>query len=830
MSDSSVYGSLLQEVDGNPIQVVEINSNQDVPHEQKNEDDNEEFECTWLIIPMIPFFLITFLSLIIGIINVYISFAEILNLTFYPICYEWTSLFSKRQPVHIVFTIFASLSDFGFFILLFRFAYIFVQKFFSMYIDNAKISLKLFYYLLLCRKMSDFYNLKNEEAQVIDSLCNSKYFLIYNIILLVINITLGVFSFLYKTVLIVVTFSMSLGFLILLVQIACMSTCYHCVFTTNGDDMQLLNQSENTQQPQNAKNSNIVKAFGESSIVSNMCSDPVTCCDELPCYKIWKIIFGLFIAMSQMYIIVVACIHYKDLDSYGKAGVIIGVIFKILFFPKAIDVNIFDSLINMRRTWKRLAGDGKIALIIVIIIYLGGISLCFTILYFSRNYDYPYIDYLEYNDLHTEIWDKFENSSYHKPTPSYCYVSADVNIQMSAPDFAVLTTLPRLYGINDAGKCYLKPKFRGVFNSTMKYIFGSNYHEQGITIYCWSKMHYPYLVLTSQKFLQESLHSLGEENYEILDGKEKYISQEYFNSTEMLCDYDDSEECISLQNCLKEQENNECVKEWETYTNKYWRKQTDSYVESMKGLEQYQVQIDDDFIIQPDYINLKDDSLMSGTHFIIGGGSEDQWGYAALLENFVRSNIPSFFGDFIPLYDTLEPYIRSIIHAFSQFALGFFYVDNLSTNEMLQMSNLITHFNLSHNNIYMVGHSISGTTIKEISYVSDICGTVFEASRAIGYAEYKVSSEYQQIHNHTKQIANIYSASCILTGNDDEFAVNGQLPNKFYNPNVYDTGCMTIASCSSTKQYYDFCNQVLNQHGEDSIKNFKEIIDAYLNE
>ena len=87
-----------------------------------------------------------------------------------------------------------------------------------------------------------------------------------------------------------------------------------------------------------------------------------------------------------------------------------------------------------------------------------------------------------------------------------------------------------------------------------------------------------------------------------------------------------------------------------------------------------------------------------------------------------------------------------------------------------------------------------------------------------------------QIHDHTNQIANIYSASCILTGQDDEFAVNGQLPDKFFNPNVYDTACLTITACSSTKQYFPYCNQVLNQHGEDSVMNFNEVIDAYLNE
>ena len=183
----------------------------------------------------------------------------------------------------------------------------------------------------------------------------------------------------------------------------------------------------------------------------------------------------------------------------------------------------------------------------------------------------------------------------------------------------------------------------------------------------------------------------------------------------------------------------------------------------------------------------------------------------------MRVNIPSFFEDFIPFYNTFLPFFKDVINAFS-------------TNELLEFSNLIMRFNFSRSCIYMIGHSLSGTTIKELSYLSDINGVVFESSIGIGYADFKVSSDYQQINERTNRVANVFSESCILTGYDEEFSINGQLPAKFFNPNVYDTACMTIAACSSTKQYFPYCNQVLNQHGEDSVQNFNEVIDAYLNE
>ena len=793
---------------------------------KNNKKEEEAITCSWAIIPMIPVLLISLVHMIISIVFIYISFAEILNITFYPICYEWISLFSKFQTVHIVFSVFATLSDFGFFILLFKFAYVYVKQYFEMYLLLTKILIKIIYKELQCQK-SKIITVDDDEIPI------STVTVVFMIIVYIVNITIGILSCFYKDVLLVFTFLNTLGFLMMLVMMSCASSlegCSVCFFSESVDEEVQQAKISDFFDTNNEEGSLLeqMHEITKSIMTRNMCSSPVTCLDDKGCYTVWKYLFGIFVIMSQTYIIVISCINYKYLDVYGKSGVVIGVIFKILLIGKNIDFNIFDSVINFFRTWKNSQGEGRVALIFVVVIYFLGIASSIAILVLSNSYDYPYVDFLEYTDLHTERWNKFENSSYTKPSPAYCGIASDVNIPMTTPDFAVLTTLPRLYGINDEGKCYIKPKFRGVFNSTMKYIFGDDYNDQGITIYCWPKMHYPYLILTSQRFLNSTIEAL-EDNYQLIEGKEQYVSQEYFNGTDALCDYDNSDQCTELQRCLQDG-NSDCTQQWDLYTNAYWRRQTDSYVEGMKGLEQYQVTIEDGFVFQPDYIILKDGIPMAGKHYIIGGGSEDQWGYASLLENFVRVNIPSFFEDFIPFYGTFSPYFRSIINAFSQFALGFFYVENLSTNELLEFSNLIMRFNFSHSSIYMIGHSLSGTTIKELSYLTDINGIAFEASLGNGYAEFKVNPEYQVSNEHTNKIANIYSESCILTGYDEEFSVNGQLPSLFYNPNVYDTACMTIAACSPTKQYFQFCNQVLNQHGEDSVQNFNEVIDAYINE
>ena len=66
-----------------------------------------------------------------------------------------------------------------------------------------------------------------------------------------------------------------------------------------------------------------------------------------------------------------------------------------------------------------------------------------------------------------------------------------------------------------------------------------------------------------------------------------------------------------------------------------------------------------------------------------------------------------------------------------------------------------------------------------------------------------------------------------ITGNDDDFSTNGMMFNHFSNPNVYDTGCQVSVMCSRTTKYIPFCQQVLNQGGDDPIEKFRELREDY---
>ena len=279
-----------------------------------------------------------------------------------------------------------------------------------------------------------------------------------------------------------------------------------------------------------------------------------------------------------------------------------------------------------------------------------------------------------------------------------------------------------------------------------------------------------------------------------------------------------------LTECLSKGE--QCLYEWDEYINKYWESYDIESNEQLPGLEQYQININDKTIIQPSIVT-ESGSKLSGTHFIVGGGFEDRYGYGNLLENFARFCIPYILNNCIPLYSWANAYFRNSFNRLTKFFHYYFYVESIGTNEIGTLSHLLTQFNMSNEALFMVGHSISGSTIKEISYITDIKGIVFEASNGRKIASHAVDGNFHQLKENTNKVANIYSNGMILSGNDNDFSVNGMLPHNFYNPNVYDTACQVAVSCSQTMKYIPFCKQVLTQGGNDPIQKFNEILDAY---
>ena len=797
----------------------------------------------------------------------YVSFSELLFFTFNPLIFEWISIFSKTEIVHQIFTVFSCLSDFGYFYILFVLFWMLVKN----YTTLAFTIVEYVYQKLFPSELnsnddtespkpttppskddnSESNSINQEQitkSSVQDSnnnksnveshdhyddtddsnCCDTNYVRPLMIILVILLIVIGfdlliIFSLIYWKILLGFSLFFTIGIMLFASLFEFVSLC----------DSELISMCDEIFLDDKKVELETFLLF--PVIISR---DKIMFNQDLKNTKFLKysrIIISLFIIMSQIYIIVIAAMHYNSGTSWVQAGIVIGIFIRGFFIVKIIDMNIFYCLFNIRKVFNTITHtSGKIVYVIVFIMYGIMIICVIVITILSHLYDFPYIDYLEYVDskgIPFKI-DEQNNISRKDNIKSFCYINSQRNIPFSTTDFAMLTTLPRLYKVNEYGQCYIKPKFRGVFNSTMKYIFGEDYHTtQHIHIYCYPKMHYPELVITSDEIIESFIELDSNKDFEILDNfeKEDIKSEETFQIDETFCDQTKLESCHELLTCINKN-NGECREEWSLFTNNYWKLQSEEYDANLKGLEQYQITIDDDYIFQPKYYDPHDNKYYSGTHFIVGGGSEDAWGYGAIIENIARVFIPTFFGSIIPLYEYVNELYKEMYNTFTEFAYSFIYLENLSTNEMKEISSLLTHFNFSYNSLFMVGHSLSGTTFKELSYVSDIDGIVFDASIGLGYAQFRVIDSFPKTDVGTNKLSNIYCGNeFLLTGNDEDFEVNGKLPSLFFNPTVYDTACLTAVSCSEDQQYVPYCKQVLRQHDEDPLQNYQKLLDAYLN-
>ena len=868
---------------------------EDIEHPSSGDNiDNDENNSKLSICEKIRLFLLLIFEIILFILFIlfmissfffmYIACSQILHLNFYAICYEWISILGKESVIHIIFSIFGALSDFSIFIFLFYLTFFVILNFVDIYKNIINSLLKELKQKPDYQDDEKSRNETSSEKSSTTNNCEIAMFLLIFVFFLITASFLALFilSFFYFKVLLGVSMYFLLVYLMIFSCRASISPCRpdkgldpfddmrhedksHSI--NNGNDNEIdENETSNVTEIQNSIDSNVDENRDPTNLENqensikdkenNDKDDDLSNDEEFMNLKqivdkatsiitvslmlnkeispkpplIYKIVIGVFITMSQIYIIVMASIDYHSYHDIGKAGIVLGIIFRIFYLTKSIDINIFDCIIYMKRTWQTL--KEKYIFILTLLFYLIAIIVLIVITVFSKIYDYPYVDLIQYEDRNNIPFNKSNLRNSPDIPQSFCNVHTEDG--MDTVDLSILTTISRLYGINEEGKCYIKPKFRGVFNSTMKYIFGNHYHEKGIRIYCWTKVHDPYLIITSEESYHYKIAQYSEENIEILSDdyiKEQTESKEYFNETAHLCDSGiANEECQQLKSCLETKNNydEECEEEWSRFTNSYWKEQSQEYDPNMKGLEQYQITINEDTVFQPRFI-YHDNVFLSGTHYIVGGGLENVWGYASLLENTVRVLIPSIFESFLPFYGLIHDYFREMYNYFSEFALTFIYVKSLSTNEIYEIGNLITHFNISHSNLFLVGHSISATTFKEISYLTDINGISFEGSKGLGYAEFRVSDSFHKSEVNLNQMTNIYSGSSILTGEDEDFPVNGMLPDSFFNPNVYDTSCLTVVTCSTTEKYVPFCKQVLNQHGENPIENFNKLINDYQN-
>ena len=100
-----------------------------------------------------------FLLLILITIFTYFSFSSIAQLTIYSFFYEWISLFSK-PTIHLVFSILANLSDFGFVLVLVLLCIYVIKDFFSLISHFFS-----FFYMIASGKEEEYNN--TEEGQLL---------------------------------------------------------------------------------------------------------------------------------------------------------------------------------------------------------------------------------------------------------------------------------------------------------------------------------------------------------------------------------------------------------------------------------------------------------------------------------------------------------------------------------------------------------------------------------------------------------------------------------------------------------------------------------------
>lgn len=150
-----------------------------------------------------------------------------------------------------------------------------------------------------------------------------------------------------------------------------------------------------------------------------------------------------------------------------------------------------------------------------------------------------------------------------------------------------------------------------------------------------------------------------------------------------------------------------------------------------------------------------------------------------------------------------------------------FFIDIASSKEINSLLSLYKQFNFSHQSLYTIGYSISGTTFKAASFYSDIRGITFQTLNIENSINFLQNSSLQSNPNPVGQIINVYSKNSFLIENDNKCDINAIIPQLDLFPNVYDTACMTAISCSKFKKYVPFCSQILNLKSKMQINEFK---------
>lgn len=259
------------------------------------------------------------------------------------------------------------------------------------------------------------------------------------------------------------------------------------------------------------------------------------------------------------------------------------------------------------------------------------------------------------------------------------------------------------------------------------------------------------------------------------------------------------------------------------FTQYYWPNMySDDYID-IPGFEKYQINIDSDMIIQPSFID-SNNQQNSGTHYIVGGSYNDRIGIGLYAETLGKKYIPLIFQNIIFLYSLFRSVLDYVFTKFDWFNSKLVYIDFSIQKDMSALTKLYSQFNFTHDALFTIGHSISASEMKGVSSVTNIKGITFESIEADTLDSFNVNKKFKTNEKGNFQIANIYSDDNFFTGNDGKCIVNGKLPKRYYFPNVYDTACLTVISCSETMKYVPLCKQVLDKTKSKSIEEFEKVL------
>lgn len=757
----------------------------------------------------------------------YFAFIGIISLAVYLLLYEWLSLFSKRG-INLIFSILGNFSEFGVFYVLF----LYITLVIKIYLSNLVIVLKN-----ATKAHADYLDIQNEIKY--SKFCSYFKSIMTDILIFGIMIALGYLIFNSKSRFI----------------ISCILECFLLFFLSVDiylrlhvvDEEEIMEAlqpfksaeasaaaNDDTEKEKNEENMKLedinINVENDKDGENNsedgdvIIESPPDFFESHPRIEIiYKITSYLIIIGLQGYMTV-----YLPITEQLSAGWICLFVFvKLLFLFGILKFNFIDIIVNFKKRYKTIKhSKGRIVHIIVIVLYAVLFFFFIAIYFYSKKAVFPAIKSAKYFE-NEKIWYKINQNQTISPE-GFCFNQAQKDGTLHTEDFAMLTTLPRLYGVSDDGKCFIKPSKRGLFNTTMKYIFGKDYEKEGIVIMCKKITHFPVLIITSDRIKNRTLSYFSNDSeITFLENQFDIENKNFFENHEIGELPIEGENLLkSYQRCVEKNGPKNCENEWDSFTQFYWPNMYSNEYADIPGFERYQINIESNMTIQPSFIT-GEGQLWSGTHYIVGGGYEDRNDVGFLIETVGRQYIPKLFDNVLPFYSLISGLDKETFLRMVWFNSKLFYLDIFSSKETKKILELYKQFNFTHQALFTVGHSITGTIFKAASFYSDIQGITFEA--ADGENNINFISKSKLKTSSYNQIINIYSKNSIFTGFDKNLYINGMLPKRYMFPNVYDTACMTAITCSETEKYVSFCKQVLSQNTNISEEEFNISFNAYLN-